>query len=77
MINFTKDEIYLICIYNTTTRKAIINDLIFMREFLDDDETELCNMVDSILEKLKSISEAAFASLELNTDFGEEDIDGE
>ena len=48
-----------------------------MREQLEADETELLQMTDSAIKKLRSMSDEDYAALELFPDFNEEDIDAE
>ena len=64
---FTNDELNLMCIYDTGTRTGLI----------EADETELLQMTDSAIKKLRSMSDEDYAELELFPDFNEEDIDAE
>ena len=68
-MNFTKDELSLISIYNTGDRKGTIEEITKMRKYLEDDETELTEMTVSVLRKLASISDTEFESLDLYPDF--------
>lgn len=69
---FTHDEMNLLCIYNSTgTRKGLIDELTAMRGYLDADETELLALTDSALGKLRSMTDAEYAELELYPDFDE------
>lgn len=70
-MNFTNDEMNLMCIYNTGTREGTLNALIAMREYLTAEETELRDMTDSAVEKLGKMSDAEFAALDLYPDFDE------
>lgn len=70
-MNFTNDEMNLMCIYNTGTREGTLNALIAMREYLTAEETELRDMTDSVVEKLGKMSDAEFAALDLYPDFDE------
>lgn len=73
MDNFTFEETNLMCIYNTGTRQGLLDALADMRRHLDaDTETELLALTDSVMEKLRVMSDAAFAELELYPDFDEE-----
>ena len=76
-MNFTNDELNLMCIYDTGTRTGLIEALSTMREQLEEDETELMQMTDSELKKLNAMSDADYEALELFPDFDEEDIDAE
>ena len=69
MMNFTNDEMNLMCIYNRDTRKDLIDALDEMRGYLDEDESELRELTDSTIGKLKNITDAQFAELSLVPDF--------
>ncbi len=77
MMNFTNDELNLMCIYDTGTRTGLIEALTTMREQLEEDETELIQMTDSAIRKLNAMSDADYETLELFPDFDEEDVDAE
>lgn len=70
MMNFTNEEMNLMCIYNQDTRKELIDALDEMRGYLDEDEVELRELTDSTIGKLNSITDAQFAELSLVPDFG-------
>ena len=70
-MDFTKDELSLIGIYNAGSRKETSAALIEMRQYLEDDEAELRELTDSALGKLQAMSDAEFAQLELYPDFDE------
>jgi len=73
MENFTFDEINLMCIYNTGTRKGLLDELTAMRRYLESDEMELLVLTDSAISKLNTISDAEYEALDLFPDFdGEE-----
>ena len=76
-MNFTNDELNLMCIYDTGTRTGLIEALTTMREQLEEDETELIQMTDSAIRKLNAMSDADSETLELFPDFDEEDVDAE
>jgi len=76
-MNFTNDELNLMCIYDTGTRTGLIEALTTMREQLEEDETELIQMTDSAIRKLNAMSNADYETLELFPDFDEEDVDAE
>ena len=59
-MNFSNDEINLMCIYNTGTR-----------EYLEPSETELRDLTDAAMEKLERMSDAEFDELDLFPDFDE------
>ena len=71
MGNFTFEETNLMCIYNTGTRTGLIEALAEMRGYLTPEEAELRELTDSALGKLRAMSDAEFAQLELFPDFDE------
>ena len=71
MMNFTNDEMNLMCIYQSDSRSGLIAALTEMRGYLDEDEAELRELTDSALGKLQAMSDAEFAQLELYPDFDE------
>ena len=71
-MNFTQDEMNMLCIYNGDSRKKTITELREMRTYLEPDETELRELTDSTLTKLEKISDAEFDKLDLIPDFDEE-----
>ena len=68
MNNFTFEETNLLCIYNTGSRSGLIDALTEMRGELSPEEAELREMTDSALGKLRAMSDAEFAELELYPD---------
>ena len=76
-MNFTNDELNLMCIYNAGSRAGTMEALSSMREQLDPEEVELQQMTDSTLKKLKTMSDEDYEKLELLPDFDEEDADAE
>ena len=68
-MDFTKDELSLISIYNTGDRKGTIEEITEMQTYLEDDEAELAELTVSVLRKLDSISDDEFESLDLYPDF--------
>ena len=73
MMNFTNDEMNLMCIYNRDTRKELIDALDEMRGYLDEDEAELRELTGGTIGKLKNITDEQFAELSLIPDFGEDE----
>ena len=65
MMNFTNDEMNLMCIYQSDSRSGLIAALTEMRGYLDEDEAELRDLTDSALQKLGEITDEQFAALEL------------
>lgn len=73
---FTYEEINLMCIYDTSSRKGLISELTKIRKYLAPDEAEILELTDSAIRKLEKISDDEFAKLELVPDFVEgEDAD--
>ena len=69
MNNFTFEETNLLCIYNTGSRTGLIDALTAMRGELSPEEAELRELTDNALGKLRAMSDAEFAELELYPDF--------
>lgn len=69
MMNFTNDEMNLMCIYQSDSRSGLIAALTEMRGYLDEDEAELRKLTDSALQKLGEITDEQFAEMELIPDF--------
>ena len=68
-MNFTNDEMNLMCIYNTGSRESLMRELREMRGYIGVDQPELLAMTDSALQKLDKISDEEFTKLELFPDF--------
>ena len=64
MMNFTNDEMNLMCIYQSDSRSGLIAALTEMRGYLDEDEAELRELTDSALQKLGEITDEDFAGRE-------------
>ena len=71
MMDFTNDEMNLMCIYDTGNRTGLINALSEMRKELDADEVALREVTDSVLNKLSAIPDEDYEKLELYPDFDE------
>ena len=71
-MNFTNDEMNLMCIYDTGNRTGLINALSEMRKELDADEAALRELTDSVLNKLSAMSDEDYAKLELYPDFDDD-----
>lgn len=67
----TFEEMNLLCIYNTGSRTGLMEALTEMRGELAPEETELREMTDSALGKLRKMTDAEFEELELYPDFDE------
>ena len=72
MMDFTNDEMNLMCIYDTGNRTGLINALSEMRKELDTDEAALRELIDSVLNKLSAMSDEDYAKLELYPDFDDD-----
>lgn len=71
MMDFTNDEMNLMCIYDTGSRTGLINALSEMRNELDADEATLRELTDSALNKLSAMPDEDYEKLELYPDFDE------
>lgn len=72
MMDFTNDEMNLMCIYDTGSRTGLINALSEMRKELSTDEIELRELTDSVLNKLSAIPDEDYEKLELYPDFDDD-----
>ena len=72
MMNFTNDEMNLMCIYDTGSRTGLINALSEMRKELSTDEIELRELTDSTLNKLSAMTDEDYEKLELYPDFDDD-----
>lgn len=77
MMNFSNDEMNLMCIYNTGSRMGLIQALSEMRKELVPEEKELLSLTDATLAKLTDMSDEDYSKLELYPDFDEEELDAE
>ena len=64
-MNLTIDEQNILAIFNTGRRKSTIKHLTEMLPDLEPDETELRGLVESAVEKLRSMTDAEFDQLDL------------
>ena len=69
MMNFTNDEMNLMCIYQSDSRSGLIAALTEMRGYLNEDEAQLRELTDSALKKLGEITDEQFAEMEMVPDF--------
>ena len=74
---FTYEEQELMSIYDRGTREGLIANLEEMRGYLEPDETELRELTDSAIAKLRRMSDAEYDALDLFPDFEKEDMDAE
>ena len=64
MMNFTIEEINLMCIYNTGTRTGLIKALENMTGYLTKEETELRGLAESVIARLRTMSDLDFHMLQ-------------
>lgn len=64
MMNFTIEEINLMCIYNTGTRTGLIKALENMTGYLTKEETELRGLAESVIARLHAMSDLDFHMLQ-------------
>ena len=63
MPEFQPDEMTLMALYDTGTRKGLIAALKEMRPYMDEDEKALQNMTDAVLEKLDAMTDDQYSKL--------------
>ena len=63
MPEFSNDEINVMCIYDTGSRKGLIGELKETRNYLDPDQTELRGYMDSCVRKLETMTDEQYAAL--------------
>lgn len=64
MMSFTIEEINLMCIYNTGTRTGLIEALENMTGYLTKEETELRGLAESVIARLRSMTDFDFYMLQ-------------
>ena len=74
-MNITHEERQLMIIYNTGTRLGLLEALVNMRTYLSKDEKELRDLTDSVIGKLRFMTDAEYEALDLMPDFDAEDAD--
>ena len=72
-MNFTNDEMNLMCIFDTGNRQRLLKALLDMRKELAADEMELRELTDSAVSKLEDMTDDEYNELELYLDFNNED----
>ena len=74
----TYEEQQLMALYNSGgTRTSLIAELTEVREYLDAEDGEILALIDSATAKLKAMTDAEFAALELFPDYMPEDADAD
>ena len=70
MMNFTNEELNLMCIYGAGGNRAdLVEKLTEMKHYLETDETELLTLTETALSKLSQMTDEEFDALELYPDF--------
>ena len=69
----TYEEMQLMAIYNTGTRKDLLQALIDMQAYLSKEEQELNNLTASAIRKLQEMSDDEYEALDLVPDFDPDD----
>lgn len=70
MMNFTNDEMNLMCIYSAgSSRTDLMQKLTEMKKYLERDEVQLLSLTESTLTKLGTMTDEEFGQLELYPDF--------
>lgn len=65
MMNFTNDELNLMCIYSAGgSHTDLVEKLMKMKHYLENDETEMLTLTEAALEKLSKMSYEDFEKLE-------------
>ncbi len=72
MKKFTEDELQLIAIYKTNTRRSTIQEIRDMTSYLEEDEQKLIQLSKEVLNKLEGISDDEFDELDLFPEDGKE-----
>ena len=67
------EERQLMAIYNTGTRKGLLEALIDMQKFLSKEEQDLNDLTASAINKLQEMSDDDYEALDLVPDFDSED----
>ena len=67
-MNFNHEERMLMMLYNTGTRMGLIHELRLMQCYLLPDETAMRELSESVIEKLKLVTDAEFDELEYPLD---------
>ena len=67
-MNFDHEELMLMMLYNTGTRLGLVHELRLMQCYLMPDETALRELPESVIEKLKLMTDSDFAEIEFPLD---------
>ena len=69
----TYEERQLMAIYNTGSRKGLLEALIDMQQYLSKEERELNDLTASAISKLQEMSDDEYEALDLVPDFDSDD----
>ena len=69
----TYEERQLMAIYNTGSRKGLLESLIDMQQYLSKEERDLNDLPASAISKLQEMSDDEYEALDLVPDFDTED----
>ena len=69
----TYEERQLMAIYNTGSRKGLLESLIDMQQYLSKEERELNDLTASAISKLQEMYDEEYEALDLVPDFDTED----
>ena len=67
-MNFDHEELMLMMLYNTGTQQGLVRELRLMQCYLTPDETALWELFESVIEKLKLMTDEQFAEVEFPLD---------
>ena len=74
----TYEEKQLMALYNSGgTRAAMIAELSKIRGYLEPDDSDIVELIDSSLAKLNVMTDAEYAALDLSSDYDPEAVNGE
>lgn len=68
LMNFNGEELMLMMLYNSGTRLGLMQELRLMQCYLVPDEIALRELSESIIEKLKLMTDSDFAEIEFPLD---------
>ena len=67
-MNFDSEELMLMVLYNPGTRLGLMQELRLMQCYLMPDETALRELSETVIEKLKLMTDADFSEIEFPID---------
>lgn len=72
-MNFTPDEISLICIYDTSSKDRLISEIQHAIPYIEN--VELSQIAKKVLQKLDAMTDAEFAVTEFIQPFGGDEVE--